>query len=146
MLQQSPRCGFNQIQHFLKSVGPAVIRIGHFRLIRVGREFEEQANAIARSGWGALLQGIEVLPIHCEYQVEAAEVLRVNDPCTKCRHVVTTAKRSLARACIRGSADVVRGGSSGVDFECEIRRFTRRDRAKHGFRGGRPANVTEADE
>jgi len=75
VLQQSSRCSFNQIQHFLKSVGPTVIRVGHFRRIRFRCEFEEQANAIARSGWGALLESPEVLPIHCKDQVKALEVL-----------------------------------------------------------------------
>jgi hypothetical protein len=82
VLQQSPRCSFNQVQHFLEPIGAAVIRVGHFGYIRVGCEFEEQTNSIAHSGWGALLEGVEVLPIHCEYQVEAAEVLRLDHPRT----------------------------------------------------------------
>jgi hypothetical protein len=82
MLQQSPRCSFNQVQHFLKPIGAAVVRVGYFGCIRVGCEFEEQANTMARGGWGVLLEGVEVLPIHCEYQVEAAEVLRLDHPRT----------------------------------------------------------------
>jgi hypothetical protein len=146
MLQQSPRCGFDQIQYFLKSVGTAVIRIGHFGDIRIGCEFEKQANTITHRGWGALLEGVEILPIHCEYQVEAAEVLRLHDPRTKRGHVIAAAKRSLARACIGRSAYVVGGCSGGLDLEREIGRLTRRNLAKHDFRCGGAADVTKADE
>jgi hypothetical protein len=146
MLEQSARCSFNQIQHFLKPVDTAVIRIGHFGGIRIGCEFQKQANTITHSGWGTLLEGVEILPIHCEYQVEAAEVLRLHHAGTKRRHVVATAKRSLARACVGGSAYVVSGRAGGFDLEREIGSFTRRNLAKHDFRSGRAADVTEADE
>jgi hypothetical protein len=145
MLQQSARCSFDQIQYFLKPIGATVIRIGHFRGIRLGCELEKQANTSARRDWGALLKVVEVLPIHREYQVEAAEVLRLDHSRTKRRHVVAAAQRSLARARVWRSACVVGGGAGGFDFECQIGRFPRRDLAKHHFRGGRAANVTEAD-
>jgi len=146
MLQQSPRCSFNQVQHFLKSVSPAVIRIGHLSGIRVGCEFEKQPNAITHRGWGALVEGVKVLSVHCQYQVEAAEVLRLNHPRTQRRHVVAAAKRSLARASIRRSADVIGSCAGGVDFQYEIGRLSRRDLAKHDLCGGRAADITEADE
>jgi hypothetical protein len=146
MLQQPPRCRFDEIQHFLEPVGPTVVWIGHLCGIRLRCEFEEQANTIAGCGWGALLERVEVLPIHCEYQVVAAEILWLDYPCTKCGHVVAAAERCLTRACVWRSADVVRGGTRGSDFEGEIGRFTRRNLAKHHLRGGRAADVPQADE
>jgi hypothetical protein len=146
MLQQPPRCSFNQIQHFLKPVGTTVIRIRHFGGICVGCEFQKQANAILHGSRGALLESVEILPIHCEYQVEAPEVLRRHHPRTKRRHIVAAAKRSLARARIGRCAYVVGGRPGGLDFECEIGRFTPRNLAEHNFRSGGTADVTQADE
>jgi len=146
MLQQSSRCSFDQIQHLLKSVGPTVVRVGHFRRIRFGCELEEQANAVAHSGRGALLKGSEVLPIHCEDQIKPMKVLCLDRPRAQRRHIVATTQRCLARACVWRRTDVVRGRPGGGDFECQIRRFAGRNLAKYDFRGRRAADVPQADE
>ena len=79
MLQEAPRGSLYEIQHFLKAVGPTVVRIGDFGNRSVGSELKEEVHAVASVYRGSVVEDAQVLAIHGENEIEVFEVTRLDD-------------------------------------------------------------------
>jgi hypothetical protein len=146
VLDEPARSSLDQIQHILEPVGAAIIRVRHFADPGLGRELQEEPQAVTGVRGRAALEGAQILPIHGENEIEMLEIPRLDHPGSQCREIIPAPGSRLARTLIWKLPDVVSGRAGGVDFQRDVRRLTGRDDAKHDLRGRRAADVPQTDE
>jgi hypothetical protein len=146
MLEQPLRGYLHQIQHFLKPVGPPVVRVGDLSNSSVGRKLKEQPQPITPVRRGSVMEHAQVLAIHSENEIEVFKIMRLDDPRAQRRHVVAASDRRLPRTCVRRLSNVIPSSARRIHLDHQLGCLTRRDGAEDGFRGRRAANIPEADE
>src|SRR5579871_2416459 len=146
MREQSARRLFDQIEYLFKTVGPAVVRVGHVPRIRLRRKFEKQAQPLLRVRRCAASQRLQVLAIHRQDEVEALEVCRLDDAGTQCAQVIAAPRGRGACARIGGLPHMVVGRTGRIELQSQLRRFPSCDCAHHRFGGRGAADVAETDE
>src|SRR6185437_8223426 len=76
--QQAARGGLDQVQHFLETIRPAVVRVRHLARTQLRRELEKQSDAIMAIAGRNVFQRGEILAIHRENQIELLEIQLLN--------------------------------------------------------------------
>lgn len=79
VLEEPLRGRLHQIQHFLKSVRPTVVRVRNLSHRSVRRKLEEQPHPITCVRGGPMVKDAQVLPIHRENEIEVFKITRLND-------------------------------------------------------------------
>jgi hypothetical protein len=117
-------------------IRPAVVRIGHRQPSRFLAERQEQPRPIVMAARRDALQVAQVLFVHRQQQVEAAEILDAHLPRAQSRDVITAAARRLDGAPVRWRADVVIGGTGRIELQAQVRRLAFGQVPRHAFRRG----------
>jgi hypothetical protein len=87
----------------------------------------------------------EIRIVHREYVIELIEVGTRHLSRAQVSDLVAVTPRDRNRASVGRLAHVKVGGSRGVDFEIELREFSRREGSHHPFRGRRTTDVSQTN-
>lgn len=130
--------GLHQVEHLLKALRAAVIRI---RDVAVGRE-QPDLRPMRRPGHA--LQRAQMSPIHRQDHVEFVEVVRTHLPRALRAQVVAAPAGMVLRALVRRLADVPVAKAGG--FHPKLDPGLHAQGSQDPFRRRRAANVAGADE
>jgi hypothetical protein len=144
--EQAPACLFHEVQHFLKPVGSAVVRVGDVFGATLRAKLEEQVQPFVRRRRRAPVQHLQVLAIHGEDQVELLEVSRLDDARTHSAEIVSAASRGRSGARVGRLPDVIPGSTCRGHLDAELGSLTRRECAQYRLRRRGAADVAETYE
>ncbi|CAM2170258.1 hypothetical protein BLAT2472_11333 [Burkholderia latens] len=145
-VQQARARALDLIEHLLKTLRTAEIRIGDFGLGRARRELHQQAQLVAMLGRAAPAQLGEVCFIHRQQQVEPLEIRRAHLSRPQRRQVIAARACSGLRARVGRLADVPVAGARRIDRDPVGQPGRVHLVTHHAFCGGRTADIAETDE
>jgi hypothetical protein len=147
LVQQAAAAGLADVEYLLEAVGAAVVRVGHFRVARgIGVERAEIVHA------RTLLVASRQRPqrsehtlIHREDVVEAREVVGAELLCAAVEDD-TAGVGGGSGAGVRRLVEMPGTGAGACDLNAGFESGVFHEALHHPFRGGRTADVPEADE
>jgi hypothetical protein len=144
--QEAARCVFNQIEHAIETVCPAVVRVRHLADARLAPELEEQAQPVFAARWTHGLQVQEILPIHCEHVVESLEIVESDGPGSQGIEHDPPPQCRGASPLIGPLAHVVGMSTGRVDMNPVAKTLTLQKACEYTLCSGRTADVAQTDE
>lgn len=131
----------HELVHLFKAVRAAVVGIGNILRRSVQKQSKPGA---ARSAHA--FEGREIVPVHGDDGVEAAEIICPHLPCPLGGNIDLMPRGYLDRAWVRRIADVPGTGSRAIDYETVCQPCLLHDIPENAFRKWRPADVAKANE
>ena len=136
----------HQVEHLFEAVMSAVVGVRHDRGIMTSAEFCQAPQLLAMFFRAALLGQRKIVPVHCQQQIMAREIVAHDLPGSQIGEIVATALCMALAAIIRRLTRMVIVRASRIHEHLMLKPMLPDQIAKHTVRGRAAADIPHAEE